>query len=96
MTVYNPLMHADVTYEDEGGISMVRFTRNRPIGGVPVNDASGSMAGIAHLDAEGGLVELEILSLPTFPLDACAAEYGFADQVGAIGVALGRAVPGRV
>jgi hypothetical protein len=47
--------------------------------------------GVVLVDADGAAIDIEIFSLPHFDLDACAAEYGFSDRAGAIGMALATA-----
>ena len=86
MKTYNPRMGFEVTHEDEGGIYMIHLSRHPSIGGRMFGEGA-----VVHVDAEGDAVSVEILSLPHFDLDACAAEYGFSDRAGAIGMALASA-----
>ena len=86
MKTYNPPMNFEVTHEDEGGIYMIYLSRDSSIGGRMFGEGA-----VVHVDAEGAAMAVEILSLPHFDLDACAAEYGFSDRAGAIGMALATA-----
>ena len=93
MTTYNPPMAFTVRYEPEGGLHIVQLAERRSVRGIEVRDASGIVCGVVLLDESDDAVAIEIFSLEHFPLDACAASYGFTDQAGAIGLALGMAVP---
>jgi hypothetical protein len=86
MKTYNPPMSFEVTHEDEGGIYMIYLSRDASIGGRTFGEGA-----VVHVDAEGAAMAIEILSLPHFDLDACAAAYGFSDRAGAIGMALATA-----
>jgi hypothetical protein len=79
-------MTFDVTYEAEGGISMIVFSGVSSVGGRPFGEGA-----VVHVDANGAATAIEIWSLPLFDLDACAATYGFSDRAGAIGMALATA-----
>ncbi|MGI9187762.1 MAG: hypothetical protein ACR2J9_09680 [Gaiellales bacterium] len=79
-------MNFEVRHEDEGGIYMIRLSNDGSIGGRVFGEGA-----VVHVDTEGSAVAVEILSLPHFDLDACAAEYGFSDRAGAIGMALATA-----
>ena len=86
MRTYNRRMSFEVTHEDEGGIYMIYLSRERSIGGRMFGEGA-----VVHVDAAGSALAIEILSLPPFDLAACAAEYGFSDRAGAIGMALATA-----
>jgi hypothetical protein len=86
MKTYNRPMSFEVTHEDEGGIYMIYLSRDPSIGGRLFGEGA-----VVHVDTDGVAVAVEILSLPHFDLDACAAEYGFSDRAGAIGMALATA-----
>jgi hypothetical protein len=83
VTTYKLSMTFDVTYEAEGGISMIVFSDVSSVGGRPFREGA-----VVHVDANGAATAIEIWSLPLFDLDACAATYGFSDRAGAIGMAL--------
>jgi hypothetical protein len=91
VVAYNQRMGFEVEYVDEVGIHMIRFTARRIALTEEVHDRDGSLVALVDLDVDGGPVDVEILDLDRFPLDACASKYGFADHAGAIGIALGAA-----
>lgn len=91
MTVYNAPMSFSVEYEAEGGLHLIRLGEGRIVGGRDLRDRDGVSCGVVLVDAEGSVVDIEIFSLPHFDIDACAAEYGFSDRAGAIGMALATA-----
>ncbi len=86
VTTYNLSVTFDVTYEAEGGITMIVFSDVLSVGGRPFGEGA-----VVHVDANGAATAVEIWSLPHFDLDACAATYGFSDRAGAIGMALATA-----
>ena len=86
MTTYNLPMTFDVTYEADGGITMIVFSDVCSVGGCPFGEGA-----VVHVDANGEATAIEIWSLLHFDLDGCAAKYGFSDRAGAIGMALATA-----
>jgi len=91
MTVYNRRMAFAVEYVDEVGVHMLRFSRARIDHTEEFLDDQGYLVALVDVASDGGVVDVEILSLEHFDLDACAARYGFADRAGAIGLALAAA-----
>lgn len=91
MSTYNPAMSYQVEYENEGGLHLIRFEPRPYHHAEEILAADGVICGVAHVDATGHLIDIEIFSLPHFDLDACAAKYGFSDRAGAIGMALATA-----
>ena len=91
MTIYNAAMAFSVEYEAEGGLHIIHLTEGRISHGIDFRDREGVSCGVVLVDADGSAIDVEIFSLPHFDLDACAAEYGFSDRAGAIGMALATA-----
>ena len=91
MSNYTRSVAFTIEVDREGGLLVVVFRRAPSSGGVEVLDAGGELAGVVHVDADREPLEIEIFDRSRFPLDACAAEFGFADEAGAIGIALGTA-----
>ena len=91
MSKYTRPMAFTVEVDREGGLLLVIFRRAPSVGGVEILDAGGELAGVVHVDADREPLEIEIFDAGRFPLDACAAEFGFTGEAGAIGVALGSA-----
>ncbi len=88
MTVYTQAMPIEVEHDAEAGAFYVYLAR-RPVARTErVNDCV-----LVDLDERGEAVGIEVLRLDHLDLDACAAAYGFADKAGAVGFALGVAVP---
>ena len=93
MTTYNPAVAFSVEHEAEGGLHIIHLSAGESVRGEEVRDRDGVVCGVVLVDEGGAAVDIEIFSLSHFDLDACAAKYGFADRAGAIGIALGMAVP---
>lgn len=91
MTIYNALMAHTVEYEAEGGLHIIHLAEGRISHGVELRDRQGVSCGVVLVDADGSPIDIEIFSLAHFDLDACAAEFGFSDRAGAIGMALATA-----
>lgn len=91
MTIDNRRMASAVEFVDEVGVHMLRFSRARIDHTEEFLDDQGYLVALVDAAADGGVVDVEILSLEHFDLDACAARYGFADRAGAIGLALAAA-----
>jgi len=91
MSTYNAPMTFTVQRDLEGGILLVRFTSAKIDHTEEFLDDQGYLVALVDVAADGGVVDVEILSLEHFDLDACAARYGFADRAGAIGLALAAA-----
>lgn len=91
MSTYNAPMSFTVQRDLEGGILLVRFTSAGIDHTEEFLDDQGYLVALVDVAADGGVVDVEILSLEHFDLDACAARYGFADRAGAIGLALAAA-----
>ena len=91
MTIYNAAMAFSVEYEAEGGLHIIHLAEGRISHGIDFRDREGVSCGVVLVDADGAVVDIEIFSLQHFDLDACAAEYGFSDRAGAIGLALATA-----
>lgn len=91
MRIYHAPVSFSVEYEPEGGLHIIHLTEGRIVGGVDFRDSAGVSCGVVLVDADGVAIDIEIFSLPHFDLDACAAEYGFSDRAGAIGMALATA-----
>ncbi|MGI9117089.1 MAG: hypothetical protein ACR2JV_05585 [Gaiellales bacterium] len=84
-------MSFSVEYEAEGGLHVIHLSAGRPVRGEEIRDREGVVCGVVLVDERGQAIDVEILSLPHFDLDACAAAYGFSDRAGAIGMALATA-----
>lgn len=91
MSTYNAPMTFTVQRDLEGGILLVRFTSATIDHTEEFLDDQGYLVALVDVASDGGVVDVEILSLEHFDLDACAARYGFADRAGAIGLALAAA-----
>lgn len=88
MSTYNAPMTFTVTRDPEGGILLVRFTSAKIHHTGEVRDDEGHLVALVDVAADGSVVDVEIINLDHFDLDACAARYGFADRATAIGAAL--------
>lgn len=88
MRTYTRPVAISVDYDSEARAWYVRLA-DTPIGRtVRENDCV-----LLDLDEGGRVVGIEVLDIDALDIDACAAKYGFADRAGAIGIALGMAVP---